>query len=52
MWLSCGYHVVIMWLSSYRAVEAVLGARMACSRVLAVPFCVPGLRKPETGRPD
>ena len=48
-----GYRVTVWFTGlAYRAVEAVLGARMACSIVLAVPFCVPGRRKPDTGRPD
>ena len=37
---------------THRAVMAVRGARIACSRLPARPGCVPGLRNPDTGLPD
>ena len=36
----------------YLAVIAVLGVLMACSMVFGLPVCIPGRRKPDTGRPD
>ena len=37
---------------THRAVMAVRGARIACSRLPARPVCVPGLTNPDTGLPD
>ena len=45
------FWIFYKYMSDYLAVMAVRGALIACSMDVVWPDWVPGLRKPETGRP-